>query len=1745
MLKTFVTGADLKKSLIYLILLLALYTAPVLASLNSAFDVIAIQTGLRFSVGVSPAYPCLSRASDLDADCEVGLSDFVILAEQWLGNCSVYCADIDQANGIDLVDFSLLADQWSRPGATVVIHELLASNSMTEPSEPWQLLDENGDSSDWIEIRNLSASAVNLDGWYLTDDASVPEKWLFPNLSIPAEGYQIVFASGKDRRNPSGELHTNFQLAKSGEYLSLIRPDGVIEHEYRSRYPSQITNVSYGLMAAAEADRYQQGYFQTPTPGADNGVGVVAAIEENVSFSVVGGFMTASFNLSLSHSISTADIYYTLDGTEPTAASILYTTPIPIHISRCVRARAIEPGKIAGPVKSESYVIIDAGLASFSSDLPMVVIDNFQQGPLGDFAAQTDHEYKSSVFAVFDTVVSGRSRFDNGPDLSTRAGAKVRGTSSSTYAKQGYGVETWNEKNDDKDVAILDFPAESDWVLYAPYYFDRALVRNAFIYELSNQIGRYAPRTRFVELFVNTNDGVLRANDYVGVYVLIEKIKRDDERVDVEKLGLADEDEPTIGGGYIFKNDWLNEGEDGIPESPAGWYTTSGWPTSQGGAGYLYSGLSVVAPDTETITNEQFAYLKDYFQAFDDAVRKISGQHYRDYIDIDSWVDHNILNMFSKNVDALRLSAYMHKSRDGKLCAGPIWDFDRSMDSYDGRDDAYDTWKGTGDGTDYFSHDWWSPLFNDDDFRLRYADRWFAFREAVITSTRIDSIIDSMADELRESQVRNFTRWPSVAPSSWQGEIDHLKDWLGNRMNWIDTQMAIEFAQAPPTILLNGILANTGGNASAGDAVTFTSPSGGAIYYTLDGTDPVSSVPGDAVLLDEDAAKTVFVPSAANGGDSLYQFAAPFNVVLYKANIAVSSLSVANNIVNDTDYQQSVHTETASVINYLETGGDGHYSGNNVFPSLSVGEDASDFVVVATAYVQIDQAGDWTFGVSSDDGFSCEIMNDFGTYAFSFPQPRGAADSLQTFNIEMPGLYRIRLVYYENGGGAEVEFFAAKGSYTAFNAEDFRLVGDTANGGLTTYGTWLDPAFDDSAWTQGTGGVGYERNPNDSVNYTDLISIDVQAAMYSNTASCFIRIPFYLEDVSELDLLEMDVRYDDGYVAYLNGYKVAEVHYDNSLPLAWNSSASDFHDDSPASQLETVDLTSSINKLHGGQNILAVHGLNESDTSSDFLFSAQLRQTGMSGNLPSPSAIEYTSPVILNESTQVQVRALEDGQWSALNEAVFAVGPVAESLRVTEIMYHPSDPNTEFIELMNIGTESLNLNWVEFTKGFDFTFPNTVLDPNERIVIVEHRSEFDAKYGTSLNIAGSYSGSLDNAGERIVLEDALGTEIHNFEYKDGWYEITDGGGFSLTIKDPAAPDPNLWDTKDGWRPSVIMGGTPGADDSGTIPAIGSVLINEVLAHSDTIAYDWIELHNTTDEAINVGGWFLSDRNDDDPNRMKYEIAAGETIDPNGYIVFYENLHFGNPADPGCHRPFQLSENGESLYLQSGQDGVLTGYYEEEVFGASDRDIAFGRYEKSDGGINFVAMGSNSPGAKNAYPKVGPIVITEIMYHPANHPDAEYVELLNISSLSVTLYDYSTNEPWRFVDDKDALGIEYYFPADTPVTLAAGQRMLLIKNSAAFKSEFGADSLDGIVYCEWLTGSLSNGGEKPELQLPGDVDTLGERQYIRVDRVSYDDVAPWPTEPDGTGQSLIKPTSKLSLYGNDVVNWTAGFPDPGQ
>ncbi|MBM4026883.1 MAG: lamin tail domain-containing protein, partial [Planctomycetes bacterium] len=363
--------------------------------------------------------------------------------------------------------------------------------------------------------------------------------------------------------------------------------------------------------------------------------------------------------------------------------------------------------------------------------------------------------------------------------------------------------------------------------------------------------------------------------------------------------------------------------------------------------------------------------------------------------------------------------------------------------------------------------------------------------------------------------------------------------------------------------------------------------------------------------------------------------------------------------------------------------------------------------------------------------------------------------------------------------------------------------------------------FNDAAWIGGTGGVGFERGG----DYAAFIQINVQNQMYNRNTTCCVRIPFTVSaaDLAGFSNLILRLRYDDGFVAYLNGAEIARKNFTGEP--AWNSAANAVNASTNAISLEPFNVTAHLSKLRPGQNILALHGLNQSLTSTNFLISAELvNDRSATAGAPvggvSPTAVRYTAPVLLSRSVQVRSRALSGTTWSALNEAVFAVGPVAQSLRVSEIMYHPpdtghpDDPNTEFIELTNIAGQSIDLSLVRFTRGIGYTFPSFTLPPGGYCLVVQDLAAFAAKYGADLPVIGQYTGRLDNSGERVELVDAAGQIVQSFTYSDKWFKSTDGRGHSLTVKDPRMTGIDTLNDKEAWRPSTAVGGSPGTRDDG-------------------------------------------------------------------------------------------------------------------------------------------------------------------------------------------------------------------------------------------------------------------------------------------------------------------------------------------
>jgi hypothetical protein len=424
-----------------------------------------------------------------------------------------------------------------------------------------------------------------------------------------------------------------------------------------------------------------------------------------------------------------------------------------------------------------------------SSNLPIIKIDTYG-------ASIADEPKISAFMGIIDNGPGQRNNL-NDPfnDYAGEIAIEIRGSSSQSFPKKQYAVELRTASGADTSATVLGLPKEEDWILYAPYS-DKSLIRNVLTYKLGNDLGWYAPRTRLVELMIN--------QQYMGVYVLTEKIKRDPARVDISNLNPDENSGDDLTGGYIVKIDKFDGATQGW-----GWDSPYAPPKKIRQDQVIH--FQYHYPKEDEITTQQSQYIQNYVTAFENALAGPDWKHtkfgYRNFINVESFIDFAIINELSRNVDGYRLSTFLYKdkdSKDAKLYLGPLWDFNLAF----GNADYCNGGSYTGWGWDFnnvCNEDywlipfWWKRLLMDPEYVLQFQDRWTMLRQDLLSNETVVNYIDSVATVLDEAQYRNFEKWPIlddyIWPNNYVGgtyanEVQYLKSWIGNRLNWLDSNIA-------------------------------------------------------------------------------------------------------------------------------------------------------------------------------------------------------------------------------------------------------------------------------------------------------------------------------------------------------------------------------------------------------------------------------------------------------------------------------------------------------------------------------------------------------------------------------------------------------------------------------------------------------------------------------------------------------------------------------------------------------------------------------------------------------------------------------------------------------------------------------------------------------------------------------------------------------------------------------------------
>jgi hypothetical protein len=420
----------------------------------------------------------------------------------------------------------------------------------------------------------------------------------------------------------------------------------------------------------------------------------------------------------------------------------------------------------------------------FESNLPIVVVNT-------SFVTIPDEPKIDAVMGIINNPNPSLNHI-NDPfnEFYGQIRIERRGSSSNNFPAKSYGLETNGPNLVNYNVSLFDWPSDNDWILYAPYT-DKAMMRNILTYQWGRSMGHFAPRTQLCELILN--------NEYMGVYVLMERIKANPGRVPIDPLAFSDTLDNALTGGYILK----------VDKTTAGGVVAWNSPYPSAAPGNATVGLQLHDPALDTIHPLQLNYIQTFFTAFEDA---LAGPNFSDpqigyapYIDVLSFIDFFLANEISKNVDGYRISSFLYKqkySEGGKLVAGPLWDFNIALGnanycaggSTSGWAKDFNSICGGGLQVPF----WWSKLLTDSTYANLTHCRWLALRQNVLSDSLILQSIDSIAQQLDSASIRHYQRWPILGVYVWPNnyigqtysdEVNYLKTWITNRLAWMDANM--------------------------------------------------------------------------------------------------------------------------------------------------------------------------------------------------------------------------------------------------------------------------------------------------------------------------------------------------------------------------------------------------------------------------------------------------------------------------------------------------------------------------------------------------------------------------------------------------------------------------------------------------------------------------------------------------------------------------------------------------------------------------------------------------------------------------------------------------------------------------------------------------------------------------------------------------------------------------------------------
>ena len=1424
--------------------------------------------------------------------------------------------------------------------AQIQINELLAVNS-TVAYDP-----DFGGFSDFVELRNASAAAVNLTGFTLTDDPADENKWTLPELELAPGQHLLIWADGQDKRPGDTAfvafknavatmtaLHANFRLSGDGEYIGLFNPQG--NHVDEITYCAQANDVSFGR---STADPLQWLYFGEPTPGAANSPYGSALMETPgvPEFSLAEGFYPTPQTLSITTQEPGAVIRFTFNGTTPNGSSPVFTNDFPLNLNLTIKARLYVPGKMPGKVVTKSYFINE------NNQLPVLSITS-------DAANLYDFD-----FGILQNAIKGREvpatieYFE--PDTGERA------------FLAGVGLRVFGS-------TIYNLPQRPISVRFRGKYGDEVLSYPLFE-------GRPTPR---YSAFLLRNGG----NDYNTAYF------RDGLGVNLVK-GKMDIDYQDYKPCIVFINGEYN-GIYELRERLDEQYIGSNHEINPDNLDYLEDSMNVVAGDQFDFL-ELMDYVKNHDLAdpanFAKTASQIDLNEFTNYLILRAFIGYQIAdlnNRYWRNRDADGNGKWRWIAADLEHAFGQL-----------GGDPVSENTIAKLAGLSGDMPEWATLLFNrllqNPGFRDGFIQRSAAYLNTIYQPAVTLATVDSLKNLFQPQMPRHIGRWNSPPSMQvWQGNVNLIRAFLENRPGHYRQHLTELFGKQDSALVSMQIV---GQGKVLLSGVAFSENMDGYFFKNANVTLQAVPAPGHRFVEWEGLNDTDEYASLTPVGDTSFTAVfAPQNDISIIPPVIASDTTLAaaaspwygfEDVKILPDARLTVEAGTTLLLTEgvcIEVQG-GLLLDGTPDQRISVRPDPSP----SARRSFYGQSGHWG-SIMADGPTDSLIVRYADLRGGSFGRDRGRHFStISAYDCPL-------LVEHSTITEGKAPLTAKGGSACIARSEFHTFV--SCNGFISLYD--MDAPLIEHCVFRGnrainTDGIDLKGITNGVVRHNEVYGflgsncdgIDLGTYSLNNLVEHNI-----IHDCSDKGisigsqsnaLIRRNLIYDcDLGVAVKDSIAVANIDqntfYSNRHTVACYEKSA-LRGGGKANVKNTIMSASTGASIFFDEKseVLVSYSLSDREAlpGTGNLHADPLFVHPATGNfelLPNSPCIDTGDPFSPNDP---------DGSPADMGAYYTHTGSYGLTLHVNEFSYHPpfNHPTGDWVELHNSSTQAIDLTGWRMAHGlFEFVFGgNTEVAPGGYLVVCQDTGLFKTYHPTAGALVGNFHFGLNNKSGKIALHDTSGKPVHSVRYADyrPWPPLADGLGATVELEQNR--EGNL---PTDWRESHVLLGSPGQPNS-LPPDVSGLFVNEILAsNTQTLPDgqgeydDWFELYNASEDSLNIGGLCFTD-DEDEPCKWQVPLHFPDktTLPPHGLLLLWAD---GQPGQGMLHTDFRLSAGGEivTVFQREGE-----GYAEREHlgFGQQSPDISWGRYPD---GSSEVAFMHPTPGATNVSsgteePKVEPL-----------------------------------------------------------------------------------------------------------------------------------------------------------------------------